>query len=375
MTNLNKKIKFAMMLGAMIALTQSCSKNETEDVLKPVQFENAPKGEISAQTTGAIVQDPVTGQILKEYSVTYEKSTQFNEADLIKGDGIETTLLYPASVLRGSSFIQGQYDPLVLANSFKTVTVFFDIKGTETVREENVYPSGSGVAQALNHLLSQKQGDIPTQYIGANYTYECDSVSTSESFKKTINIHAKANVPGIVKAEFDYEDSQATTNDEKYVLVKLKQYVYTVGIDPLYEWVEGGLMASQCGEYEPVYISSVNYGRVAYLLIQTKATTAETKKMVNASVDVSVGGIGGSANVAYNNEFKKLFNESKIKVSVLGGSSSIITSYDDFINHLKSTQYLAISSKPISFMVRRLKDNTQVEIVNYYTDIVKEYRP
>ncbi|MDR2066074.1 MAG: thiol-activated cytolysin family protein [Prevotellaceae bacterium] len=179
----------------------------------------------------------------------------------------------------------------------------------------------------------------------------------------------------IVKAEFNYENSQSTTNDEKYVLIKLKQYIYSVGIDPLYEWVEGGLVASQCGEYEPVYISSVNYGRVAYLLIQTKATTAETKKMVNASVELSVGGIGGSANYAYNQEFKKLFNESKIKVSVLGGPATVVTGYDGFIAYMKNMEGLTITSKPISFTVRRLKDNTQVDIVNYYTDIIKEYRP
>jgi thiol-activated cytolysin len=191
MKKLNKKIKFAALMAAITVFASACSKDNTEDALKPVQFENDPRGEISAQTTGATAQDPVTGQILKEYAVTYEKSSQFSEADLIKGDGIERTLLYPASILRGSSFMQGQYDPLVLANSFKPVTVFFDIKGVSTIRVENVYPSGSGINEAINTLLTQNDALIPSSYIGANYTYECDSVSTSESFKKTINIHAK----------------------------------------------------------------------------------------------------------------------------------------------------------------------------------------
>ncbi|MDR1348766.1 MAG: thiol-activated cytolysin family protein [Prevotellaceae bacterium] len=371
------KIQLTALLAAAMTFAASCSKDSAEDVLKPVRFENAPQGEISALATGATKQDPVTDQILKEYVVTYEKSSMFDEADLIKGDGIGRNLLYPASILRGSSFMQGQYDPLVLTNKFKPVTIFIDIKGITTgkVYEENVYPGNSDINQAVNHLLNQNGGHIPSSYIRTNYTYECDSVSTSESFKETINIHTKANVPGIVGAEFYYEDSQAATGDEKYVLVKLKQYVYTVGIDPFYKWVEGGLMASECGEYEPVYISSVNYGRVAYLLIQTKATTAETRKMVNASIDLLVGGIGGSANVAYNNEFKRLFNEDKIKVSIQGGPAMVITGYDSFINHMKEMDFLTIISRPISFTVTRLKDNTQVEMVNYYTDIVKEYRP
>jgi thiol-activated cytolysin len=375
---LSKVLMFAIMLTVITVFAPSCSKDDnTEDYLKSVQFENNPSGEISSWETGTTVLDPITGQILKEYAVTYEKSTQFNEVDLIKNDGIGRNLLYPANILRGSSFMQGQYDPLVLTNSFKPVTVFFEIKGVDRspIRKENIYPSDSAINKTITDLLNQNGYSIPSSYIMMNYKYECDSVSTSKSFKKIINIHSNADVLNIVKSQFYYEDSQSINSDKKYVLVKLKQYVYSVGIEHFNKWVEGELLASQCGEYEPVYISSVNYGKVAYLLIQTNATTAETKKMVNASIDFLVGGIGGSANVAYSNEFKRLFNEGKIKVSVLGGPASVITGYDSFVNHIKDISFQYVTSRPISFTVRRLKDNTQVEIVNYYTDIIKEYRP
>ncbi|PQL91884.1 hypothetical protein [Apibacter sp. wkB309] len=48
---------------------------------------------------------------------------EFSKADLMKGTIIEKAILYPGSLLRGESFVNGNYDPLILTNSFNAVII------------------------------------------------------------------------------------------------------------------------------------------------------------------------------------------------------------------------------------------------------------
>jgi len=391
MTNVKSTIKYVAMLCAVVAFSVACNNDDDNgsnpyNGLKAVEFENSPRGEISAAPTGAtIIQN---GQLLKQYNVTYEKSVEFNTADLIKnGDNqiIEKTLLYPGSVLRGSSFMNGIYDPLVLSNEFHPVTVYAAIRGRKdkTIYRETVEMKGSTIYQAMSDIIEAvtygSDGQFDAQNYPAEYTYEADSVNTGESFMKTVNIHAKANFLGIVKADFGYDYSQSSTQSKKYILVKFKQYIYSIGINPQAQWFEGSLNSGECGSYEPVYISSVDYGKVAYLLIETNSRSNETSEAVKSSLSVAFAKVGGSVDYNTNTTLKTWFSQGKVRVSVLGGSSSVIvTDYKSFLDYIKppaTANTLIASAAPISYTVRRLKDNTEVQMVNYYTDVIKEWRP
>lgn len=346
--------------------------------VQPVKFSVKPDKEISAELTGNTA--VINGVPKKEYLVTSEKSDAIMKPALIRESPIETTMLYPGSILQGESFMSGGYDPLVLSNPFKPVDLFLTIKGSSKVAVKSVVPKGSTIFQALSDLQIGNSGYFPLEYVPANYTFESTEINNEESFTKATGVHAKANYAKIVSASFDYTNSQSTVNNKKFVMVKLSQNVYSAGIDPKYqtEWIDGDIQASQVGKYEPLYISSVDYGRMAYILIETELKSEEVTKMVKASIEFGIGKIGGSVNTTYNSEFKNLFTSSKIKVSILGGTANtIITNYDSFMSYLKlenSANSLISSSAPISYTVRRVKDNTQVEVVNQYKDIKREYR-
>ncbi|SKB60356.1 thiol-activated cytolysin [Soonwooa buanensis] len=346
--------------------------------VQSVKFSTKPDNEISAELTGNTA--VINGVPKKEYLVTTEKSDAVMKPALIRESPIETTMLYPGSILQGESFMTGGYDPLVLSNPFKPVDLFLTIKGSSNVAVKSVMPKGSTIFQALSDLRIGNASYFPLEYVPANYTFESTEINNEESFTKATEVHAKANFAKIVSASFDYTNSQTTVNNKKFVMVKLSQNVYSAGIDPKYQadWIDGDIQASQVGKYEPLYISSVDYGRMAYILIETEKQSDEVTKMVKASIEFGIGKIGGSANTSYNTEFKNLFTSNKIKVSILGGSANtIITDYDSFMNYLKlenSANSLISSSAPISYTVRRIKDNTQVEIVNQYKDVKREYR-
>ncbi len=379
-------LKTLAIAGVSLLSLNSC-KRDSDVALKDtdlsklskVSYEVKPDAEISATPTGITAIDPVTGRSKKQYKVVVQKSAVFNKPILMRDAAIEPTLLYPGSILNGATFMQGSYDPLVLSNAFKPVTLFLNIKGGASVTKDNVLPKGSTMFQALSDMQLGNSQRFPVSYIPGNYSFESTKIESEESFKKALSIHVKADYAGIVSASFDYNKNSSSSTNRSLVMVKLTQNVYSAGIDPKYstDWIEGGVDAAQCGSHEPVYISSVDYGRVAYLLIETTQTAEEANFMVKAAVNVKVGGFSGSADVNYSTQFKKLMNEGKIKISVLGGPSRIVTNYDQFMDYIalsKTPEDLIITSAPISYTVRRLKDNTTVDFVNYYKETREEYR-
>lgn len=377
-----KNAKSFAMAGCVLFSILSCQGDDDSnslDSLQKVEYHLKPDTEVSAVATGVTATDPNTGITKKEYLVTTEKSAVFEQGALTKEYSVEPTMLYPGSILNGASFMNRIYDPLVLSNPFKPVSLFLNIKGNTEVKKDDVLPKGSAIFQALSDLEIGNTNYFPTSYIPANYSFESTEITNEESFKKSIGLHVKANYLSLASASFNYDYNTASTLNKKYVMMKLKQTVYSAGIDPKYQtdWIEGSINAKECGTHEPLYISSVDYGRIAYILIETNKTTDYVNTMVKASLDLKIGGFGTSINHSYNNEFRSLFNSNKVKVSILGGPSNIVTNYDQFIDYMglaPNPESLIGSSAPISYTVRRLKDNTKVEFVNQYKDIKKEFR-
>lgn len=376
--NLVSVLIFGFIMGNVFS---SCSSDDDavsgSRGLREVKFHSEPDMEISKKFTGNTSID-ADGVPRKEYEIVTRRYNEFSVADLMSEANIEKTILYPGSILRGGSFLNEKYDPVVLHNSFNPVTLFLTINGSNREIKKNVIPKGSEVFQALTDLTLGNSAFFSSKYIPANYTYESEKVTTEESFKKTINLHIKANFAGIANSSFDYDYNKSNVKSSSYILVKLRQTVYSAGIDPVHwsNWVQGDISVLDSGPYEPVYISSIDYGRVAYLLIETKKSSQETGNMVKGAVDFKIGRISAGGNYQKNEEFKKLFNSNKIKVSVLGGPSKIVTNYDQFMNYMElfGEENAIASSAPISYTIRRLKDNTQVDIVNTYEEVKKEYR-
>lgn len=376
--NLVSVLIFGFIMGNVFS---SCSSDDDavsgNRGLREVKFQSEPDMEISTKFTGNTSID-ADGVPRKEYEIVTRRYNEFSIADLMSEANIEKTILYPGSILRGGSFLNEKYDPIVLHNSFNPVTLFLTINGSNREIKKNVIPKGSEVFQALTDLTLGNSAFFSSKYIPANYTYESEKVTTEESFKKTINLHIKANFAGIANSSFDYDYNKSNVKSSSYILVKLRQTVYSAGIDPVHwsNWVQGDISVLDSGPYEPVYISSIDYGRVAYLLIETKKSSQETSNMVKGAVDFKIGRISAGGNYQKNEEFKKLFNSNKIKVSVLGGPSKIVTNYDQFMDYMElfGEENAIASSAPISYTIRRLKDNTQVDIVNTFEEVKKEYR-
>ena len=370
-----KNLGLSIVLSLVTVGCSSSSDDNTEsgiDGVKSVSFEIKPDTELSAVATGTTL----SGK--KEYLVTRSRTASFDKAGQMASVTIDQSVLYPGSILQGESFMNGVYDPLVLSNPFKPVTLFFTCNGSYSAKKEGVLPKGSDILTAKNSLVRENASNIATTYMPANYTFESEQVTTEESFKKISSVHAKANFLSIAKASFGYDKTTAWSNNKSYVVCKMKQTVYTAAIDPKYitDWIDGTISASQCGLYEPVYISSVDYGRVAYIMIETSNSTSSVNSSISASVSVAFKSFGGSVDYSTSTELKKLFDSKKVTVSILGGKSDVmVTDYKTFLDYMNPVQSNSVSySAPVGYTVRRLKDNTTVRLATYYQDSYKEFR-
>lgn len=165
-------------------------------------------------------------------------------------------------------------------------------------------------------------------------------------------------------------------------MVKMRQWLYNFAIDPKYygDWIDGPIDLADCGSHEPVYISSVDYGRIAYILIESSDTKESIEAMVATTAKIGITGVlTGASDATYKARFEQLMSQNKIKFMLVGGPASLgqqVTDFATFSNFVKNptTAQLVSSSVPISYKVRRLKDNTQVEVKDIYATQITELK-
>lgn len=383
----NKMKKTAFLAFAISAiLFTACSNddnknNSTNDLnnLQPVVFATKSDNIISSKKTGAQELNPTTGNNEYVYLTTVEKQTTLSPLSIINEANLD--VIYPGSILRGSSFMNATYDPLVLKNAFKPVTLSMSLRG-DLSGSANALPIPSEVNNVINGLVSKNKNLIDYTAIPTYYEYQSDEITTEDSFKKSFDAHLNVNVlSGLVKANFGYTQSSSSSITSSYIMVKVRQRLYSMTIDPKYyaDWIEGDISANDFGTHEPLYVSNVDYGRVAYLLIETSKNETESNKMVKAAVSVALKVVDAGVEVNYSEEFKKLFAQNKIKVMIEGGPLALggkVTDYNSFVNFLQTPtpSDLVSSSVPISYKIRRLKNNTEVEVKDMYTTQLKELK-
>lgn len=374
-------------VGAVAVSLLSCNRDNNEDnsaktdisSLSKVEFADQAPKLVSSKKTGETRYNPANNTTEFEYLNEVETSHSIPELSLMDRNN---DVIYPGSILRGNTFMEGSHDPLVLSTPYNDVTLSMSLRGKNYPVQRLSKPILSSIRSATNILLSENKSEIDYSFVPANIDYFAHEVNTLESFNKTLNIHAKAKVlGGMISAKFNYKDSYSSSKSSKYVLVKLNEKFYNASIDPKHytEWFNGNVPIKDFGSHEPVYVSSVDYGRVAYLLIETDMSAEEAKRMVEGAVKFSFTSFNASAGASYERTMKKLFSESKIRVVLVGGPAKLggqVNSYESLLEFIRTPNIDALisSAAPISYKVRRLKDNTEVEVKSIITEKVLEYK-
>jgi len=296
----------------------------------------------------------------------------------------QTDVIYPGALLDGNSIVSGAYTPIVIDRSPLTISTSLEnLSGNKSKDVPN--PSLSTVRQGISDLLNQGMNGATA----ANMSFEYSDVSSEKSLNMAIGTSSAASVKfagtasvsAKIKTSLDYNSS---TKKNKFLFRFIQSY-YTIDVDApkspsafFAPSVTTETLNHAMPSYSsPVYVSSVNYGRVVYFCIQSEKSFQEVKKSwaVSVSAELSKGNISGNASADISKSITAFQSANNCEVSavVIGGNAqggaSLVNAMDvagvsDFIisgaNYNKQNPGL-----PISYVLRKLCDNTIFKVIDY----------
>lgn len=312
---------------------------------------------------------PKTVQVPGEGGTTY--SCKYTDYSLTKVPekfvalNPNADVLWPGSLVQGKSMAGGILDPVPVKRAPGTITLTLASGGGGPFFKKLEEPSLSSAIQAQNEILAAYTGKTP-----AKFSYSFESIYSSEQLAVAVD----ANVEGT-----NWSAAAALSVDKKdeksRYLIQFSQEYFTMAFDPP-QGAAGvfakGVTAEDLAPYAaagnpPVYVSGVTYGRIFYILFESKASSIELEAAVKGSY--SGPSIGGS--VSATASWKKVINESTVKAFGLGGNAELainaVTGNDQFE---KIRTFLVSGANfdkdnpgvPISYTIRHLTDSSQVKL-------------
>lgn len=272
-------------------------------------------------------------------------------------------VLWPGSLVQGNSMASGILDPIPVKRAPGTVTLALASGGSTEMAEIMASPSLSAATNAINTILSNYDGGT-----AASFSYASESVYSDEQLGVSVGVNAKGtNWSGSASLKL------STGSMNSHYLVTFTQAYYTMAFDPpqgpagvfdpsvtltdLQPYVGAG--------NPPVYVASVTYGRILYVLFESSLSQSELKASVDGGF--KFGGTGVTVNAG--TEYQKLESTTSVKVYALGGNAQLaagtVSAAPEAIStFLKGGANFGADNPgvPISYMIRYLADSSQVRL-------------
>jgi len=224
-------------------------------------------------------------------------------------------VIFPGNLLQGNTLDNATPSGIPVDRGPGTIVITLVNGASSASRQLEEVGLGS-VFDAMNEIIADNPGDLP-----ARTTYSMERISSREQLG--VSLRAEYNsLATDVQASFSYESDVSYNR----FLVRLTQSYYTIAFeaptDPA-DFFGPDVTVNQLSRYiQPgnpaAYVSSVTYGRVFYLLIQSTDSVQEIEASVDASFNgaVSGGSIGGD--VKYVSELSNV----KIGGYAIGGNAN-----------------------------------------------------
>ncbi len=323
---------------------------------------------------------------------TYEHETVKDSSDYVDGDGTRwlcstrtverqsaptdyatldpnAEVIYPGALIQGASISNATPDPIDVKRAPGTISIDL-INGSKNVAVTVPEMTQGAIRQAMNDIIASNNG------IGAaNFTYHSQEVESRDQFAAYLNVNVKT-----ISSKFDASVKFSQSSSLHRWLVRLDQIYYTMSFDrptSLDEVFAPEVTPSDLERYvgpgnPATYISSVTYGRIFYLLIESEASREALAASVKASYEAAVAGGSISGGAKYVKELKN----TTIQVFAMGGdqSKALATFNGDYgaVRDFLTTGGDIRTGRPLSYTLRALKDNKTVYVkVNNQFDVTE----
>ncbi len=312
---------------------------------------------------------PTTSTVPGENGSTLQCTTTTYSLTKIPSEFVLLTpnadVLWPGSLVQGKSMASGVLDPIPVKRAPGTITLSLASSAAGQYSKKMDEASLSAAVQAQNDILSGFTGATP-----AMFSIDIESVYSNEQLAVAIDAQATGKTwSAAASLKFD----QNTT--KSHVLIKFAQQYYTMAFDPpqgasgvFDKSVTADDLAPYVGPGNPaVYVASVTYGRIFYLLFES----SESQKSLEAAISGSYSGAALSASGAASADWKKTINNAHIQSYALGGNAdaalgavTAASQFDQVLEFLKKGANFDSQNPgvPVSYKLRNLKDSSEVKL-------------
>ncbi|WP_286083488.1 thiol-activated cytolysin family protein [Parabacteroides goldsteinii] len=332
-----KKIIYFLLFGLFISCTQDDLKEIELKGRDYLDLPKYPEQTIEITTTTHIPQrilnssPDFAGDGIKTRSGTIVRDSLWSNGFGITYFGVadESIVLenmqryiYPGSLLQGNTVADAEYKPVSVSVKPISVSVSFPAKKVKGIINN---PSLSNTRQFVNEIVRQE--NIGKQ--SASLSFEIEQFTSYEELKIMFGSNKKTS--GIFfnnssgEENFEHKISKGTG-----IAVKFIQKYFTLDMDIPH----GGLVNGDISglvQYSPVYVSSIAYGRMGIMTIETNESYSDAYSKINEAFSTLF--VNKQSNIS--ESVKSLIKNAIVKVYLTGsnGDTGVMTinGFDAFL--------------------------------------------
>lgn len=370
---------FSLFLSALITIAFISCKEKKDEPLNG----NPDTTEIDdfVKSLNVPVQDAPTPSETKETEIseteicTVTEKTVSEEYDESVVLDPTSDVIYPGALIDGNSITTGEYKPL-LGCKRAPLTISTDFANTSTSSSAVVEnPSLSTIRDGIKKCIAN--ADITGSTV-AKLSWEITEVHSEEQVQVAIGATATIGKKASISNQFNWNDN----SKQSRFLIKFVQTYYTIDIDfPVTPsaWFENTTMAEfkkMMGDNPtvPCFVSSVTYGRRAYICIESSESSKEVSDALNASFQA--GAV--SADISTNIKNNKTLSEARFSGVIIGGSASdaskAINNQQAVLEFITNGGNFSKESPAamVSYRLRKMSDNTVFKAVSAGTYYLRD---
>lgn len=269
-----------------------------------------------------------------------------------------TDIIYPGSLLQGSTLDNNPPDPIIAHRSGGTVYITI-VNGSQGVAVDVDEVKGSTIFQAMNTIIQNNSGVIP-----ANFKYNYTEVFSEQELALAMNVSVKtfgSKFSSALKFKRDF-------SYHRYI-VTLDQMMYTMNYDLPSSYssvfasdVTPQALSAYVGPGNPAaYISQVSFGRRFYMMVQSTSLRNEVEASIKASFNYATK-VSGSLDAQYVNNLENV----EITAFCQGGDASLalgaVTGGPEDLKRFLTEGGSILTGVPLCYRVRNLLDSKEVKV-------------
>ncbi len=314
----------------------------------------------------------ITEEIEGDYRYVYETHDVVDNIESIAYLGLNDDVIWPGALIRGDQAHNFVYVPIMIERAPITISASLESSsGGDDLSIEVEQPALSSVRQGISDLLDTAVGE--NTHVPARVEFNYQQVY-SESH---MNLFVGADLSyagSTFSTAFDWSEN-STTNK---IMAKYMQIYFTIDMDT--PTTPGAVLAPGQTADDiaaafppnccPMYVSSVSYGVLAVMCIETSFTATEMSLAMDYAYD---GILDASVTSEYTAE--EILEQSSISIVVYGGSAAglqdLETGLDGFMNVVEASSEFTPQSPgvPLVYRFRNLVDNSLalITLTSQYT--------